>query len=103
VNDTAWWRSEAFGASCTFEPADGPQESRFPEVGLNIHVVWPGQSNCMYHGESTQEDFLVPPVSEVAQKHGSGVEVETTRSAEAYARFPRWERGRPPEAGLPWQ
>src|SRR5438105_11401930 len=59
VADTAWWRSDVFGAGCTFEPAEAPREQRFPELGINIHVVWPGQPNCMYHGESTQEDFLV--------------------------------------------
>jgi uncharacterized cupin superfamily protein len=31
----------------------------FTDLGINIHVVWPGQPNCMYHGESQQEDFLV--------------------------------------------
>ena len=34
-------------------------KARFKEYGINIHVVWPGQSNCMYHGEDAQEDFLV--------------------------------------------
>jgi uncharacterized cupin superfamily protein len=59
VADTAWWQSDAFGASCPFEAAGGPEEHRFPEYGINIHVVWPGQANCMYHGEEAQEDFLV--------------------------------------------
>ncbi len=117
-----------------------------------------GQSNCMYHGEATQEDFLILageclllvegeerplkawdfvhcpawtehvfvgagsgpcailmigsrvkedaiiyPVSEVAQKHGAGVEQETTEPREAYARFPQWERAPLENAGLPWQ
>ncbi len=31
---------------------------------------------------------LVYPVSEVAQKHGAGVETETTKPGEAYADFP---------------
>jgi uncharacterized cupin superfamily protein len=41
--------------------------------------------------------------SEVALRHGAGVEVETTKSAEAYARFPKWRPG-PPSSwdGLPW-
>jgi hypothetical protein len=54
-------------------------------------------------GSRSSDDGVRYPVSELAQKHGAGVEVETTRPAEAYARFPRWERGWPPEAGLPWQ
>ena len=49
-----WWRGETFGASCYFEG-----ESEFPEVGLRIKVLWPGQPNGMYHRESVQEDFLV--------------------------------------------
>ena len=154
MNDACWWRNEAFGAECQFEA----MESRFKELGLNIHVVWPGQPNCMYHGESTQEDFLILagecvlviegeerllrawdfvhcpawtehvfvgagsgpcailmvgarasedgiryPVSDVALKHGAGVEVETPEPREAYARFPRWERAPLEDAGLPWQ
>ena len=43
------------------------------------------------------------PVSDVAQKHGAGVEEETTNPPEAYARFPKWERARVSDAGLPWE
>jgi uncharacterized cupin superfamily protein len=41
--------------------------------------------------------------SEVAIRHGAGVEEETTSSAEAYAPFPKWKPG-PPKSwdGLPW-
>ena len=34
-------------------------EARFPQVGVNIGVLAPGQPACMYHGENEQEDFLV--------------------------------------------
>ena len=54
AREARWWRSEAFGASCDFEG-----EPRLAELGVNVHVLMPGQPNCMYHGESTQEDFLV--------------------------------------------
>ena len=41
--------------------------------------------------------------SELALRHGGGVEVETSVSREAYARFPRWIPGPPGSwAGLPW-
>jgi uncharacterized cupin superfamily protein len=41
--------------------------------------------------------------SEVALRHGAGVEDDTTSSAEAYAPFPRWRLGPPASwAGLPW-
>ena len=31
----------------------------FPEVGINIRILQPGQSNAYYHCENAQEDFLV--------------------------------------------
>jgi len=51
---TPWWQSDYFGASTSHE---GKLE--FPEYGMNIHVLWPGQPNGLYHRESVQEDFLV--------------------------------------------
>jgi uncharacterized cupin superfamily protein len=61
VTDTSWWRSDVFGASSPLEGLDDENapEARFKEYGINIHVVWPGQPNCMYHREAAQEDFLV--------------------------------------------
>jgi uncharacterized cupin superfamily protein len=49
------------------------------------------------------EKGIVYTVSEVALRHGAGVETETTSPPEAYAPFPKWRLG-PPEsfAGLPW-
>jgi uncharacterized cupin superfamily protein len=55
ARDARWWRHEAFGAAVTFEGDD----VRFPDFGINIQVLEPGQPNCMYHGENAQEDFLV--------------------------------------------
>ena len=46
---------------------------------------------------------VVYPCSDLALRHGVGVEAETTVSAEAYASFPKWQPGRPASwAGLPW-
>ena len=50
-----WWRHENFGSVVTFEGDD----AEFRDLGINIHVLAPGQPNCMYHGENAQEDFLV--------------------------------------------
>ena len=36
-----------------------PQEQRFRDVGVNVHVVWPGEPNALYHSEGAQEGFLV--------------------------------------------
>lgn len=53
--DALWIRNERGGEWCIFEP----RAARFPEVGVNIHVLQPGQPNAAYHSESAQEDFLV--------------------------------------------
>jgi uncharacterized cupin superfamily protein len=143
ARETRWWHHDTFGSSVTFEG-----EVPFPDFGINVQVLEPGEPNCMYHGENAQEDFLVLtgeclllvegeerplkqwdfvhcppwtehvfvgagdgpcailmvgarpkpdellyPVSEVARKHGAGVEQETTSGREAYAAFPRSDEG----------
>jgi uncharacterized cupin superfamily protein len=148
--DAPWWHFPGFGASCSFEG-----EPEFPEYGINVQVLWPGEPNGMYHQESVQEDFLVVAgeclvliegeerrlkawdfvhcpagtehifigagsgpcvivmagsraehtilyrVSELALKHGAGVEVETAVPAEAYARYPKGGPGPAPGGVLP--
>ena len=39
----------------TFEPEAGT----WPDTGVNVQVMQPGQPNCRYHAEPVQEDFLV--------------------------------------------
>ncbi len=34
-------------------------EERFPQIGVNLAVLQPGQPSSMYHREDAQEDFLV--------------------------------------------
>jgi uncharacterized cupin superfamily protein len=36
-----------------------PEGTRWPDIGVNIQVLEPGQPNCRYHSEPVQEDFLV--------------------------------------------
>ena len=150
AKDAPWWTSEYFGASTSFEGDAG-----FPEYGMNMHVLRPGQPNGLYHRESVQEDFLVVsgecvvliegeeralnawdfvhcpagtdhifvgtgdrpcvivmvgsrapgtivyPVSDLAQKHGAGVEEETGVPKEAYASFDRGGVGPMPDGTLP--
>ncbi len=43
------------GPWAAFENPEAP----FPDFGINIHVLQPGQPNSKYHSESVQEDFLV--------------------------------------------
>ena len=35
------------------------KEARFPQLGINLNVLEPGQPMCLYHRENAQEDFLV--------------------------------------------
>ena len=54
AREARWWYHDTFGSAVTFEG-----ESRFPDFGINIQVLQPGEPNCMYHGENAQEGFLV--------------------------------------------
>lgn len=38
-----------------FEPEDAP----WPDTGVNVQIMQPGQPNGRYHSEPVQEDFLV--------------------------------------------
>jgi uncharacterized cupin superfamily protein len=154
--DAAWWRHRGvFGLGCPFGSRD---PALFPELGISLRVLQPGEPNCRYHAESTQEDFLVLqgeclllvegqerplrawdfvhcpggtghvfvgagsgpcvvlmvgarrpddeivyPVSDLALKHGAGVETEADDPREAYADLPAPRRERLPELGLLWQ
>ena len=55
VGEASWFDHDLFGASCEFESSKAP----FSELGIRICVLQPGQPNGLYHGEETQEDFLV--------------------------------------------
>jgi len=154
VRDAAWLTRQGFGSGTRFEGKD----AEFSELGINIRVLEPGDTNARYHHETTQEDFLVLagtclvliegeerelhawdfvhcppgtehvfvgsgaepcivlmagsrrddvtytyPVSDVARRHGAGVETETDSPAEAYAGAAPWELARPASWDkLPW-
>ena len=141
AKEARWFEHEKFGSGTIFEG-----EPAFPELGINIGVLEPGQPACLYHRENAQENFLVLwgecllvvegeerrlqawdfvhcppgtdhgfvgagngpcvifmtggrgeskeilyPYSELAIRHGAGVETETTSPSEAYAPFPKWK------------
>jgi uncharacterized cupin superfamily protein len=144
AREAQWHDAGAFGLYCAFE-----DDARFEQVGINLNVLYPGQSNGLYHREAAQEDFLVLagecllliegnerllrawdfvhspagtnhilvgagagpcvfigvgarpsgsvvyPLSDVARRHGVGVEREATSPDEAYAPFPTSPRGTP--------
>lgn len=48
-------RSPRVGHYTAIEPPDAP----FEDLGINVHLLQPGQSGGLYHAEGAQEDFLV--------------------------------------------
>lgn len=66
--------------------------------------VGAGDGPCLIFmtGARTREHAIVYPRSDLALKHGAGVEQETTSPAEAYAPYPKWEPGKPDFTGMPW-
>ncbi|MGI8571038.1 MAG: cupin domain-containing protein [Solirubrobacteraceae bacterium] len=36
-----------------------PDGVQWPDTGVNVQIMEPGQPNCRYHSEPVQEDFLV--------------------------------------------
>jgi uncharacterized cupin superfamily protein len=66
--------------------------------------VGTGDGQCLIFmtGCRTGQKSIVYPRSELALRHGVGVEVETTKPSEAYAPFPKWQPGKPDFTGMPW-
>ena len=50
----AHWLGGDLGCYTRFEG-----DARFPQIGINISVLQPGEPASMYHRENEQEDFLV--------------------------------------------
>ena len=60
VRNAAWLTSEngekqPSGSECAFES----QKFEFPQLGIRLHVLEPGEPNGLYHAENQQEAFLV--------------------------------------------
>jgi uncharacterized cupin superfamily protein len=49
-----WHERQGRGFRCSFEG-----ESEFPQLGISVYVLAPGEPIGMYHWEAGQEDFLV--------------------------------------------
>jgi quercetin dioxygenase-like cupin family protein len=58
VGDAEWFSSETRGAACWFANEYGEAPIEFPQLGINVTVLEPGQSG-VYHAEANQEAFLV--------------------------------------------
>jgi uncharacterized cupin superfamily protein len=54
AKDARWYHAEGRPALGHLE-GDAP----FPQFGIHLIVLWPGQPMAMYHWEADQEDFLV--------------------------------------------
>jgi uncharacterized cupin superfamily protein len=54
ARDARWHHHEGRGARVMFEG-----EKPFPQVGISLFVLAPGEPMGMYHWEADQEDFLV--------------------------------------------
>lgn len=54
ARETRWSTWDGLGLYCNFEG-----KRRFPQLGVNINVLQPGESLGKYHLEQAQEDFLV--------------------------------------------
>ncbi len=54
ARDSRWRDTGPLGFYCDFEG-----KKRFPDFGINLNVLKPGQSLAIYHRENAQEGFLV--------------------------------------------
>jgi uncharacterized cupin superfamily protein len=54
ARDARWREKGPRGATCDFEAG-----TDFPQIGINLFVLGPGQPMSMYHWEADQEDFFV--------------------------------------------
>jgi uncharacterized cupin superfamily protein len=55
AREARWAASDDLGWYCGWESPD----HRFPELGVNLNVLEPGQPMAMYHHEPFQEGFLL--------------------------------------------
>jgi uridine kinase/uncharacterized cupin superfamily protein len=54
ARDACWLQGDGVSASCELEGAE-----EFPQVGIFLRVLRPGEPIALYHWEADQEDFLV--------------------------------------------
>jgi uncharacterized cupin superfamily protein len=54
AREAQWFHGPGRGARTTFE-----EDVDFPQVGISLFVLGPGEPIGMYHWEADQEDFLV--------------------------------------------
>ena len=57
AREASWSDRPGRGARSKFEGFES--DAKFPQLGINIQVIGPGEPMAMYHWEADQEDFLV--------------------------------------------
>jgi len=75
-------------------------------AGTKHVILGAGETGCVVvsvgaRDRSTGPDWGAYTIDEAAQRHGAGVEQETTEPEQAYARFPKRERTRYRDGWLP--
>lgn len=55
ARDARWFETDGGGFYASFES----ENARFPELGIGVGILRPGEPSALYHGEDAQEDFLV--------------------------------------------
>jgi uncharacterized cupin superfamily protein len=74
-------------------------------AGTEHVFVGAGDGRCviLMAGARREDEQLLYPASELAARYGASAEEETSDPKQAYARFERSQRGRPPYWDrLPW-
>ncbi|HET6509372.1 MAG TPA: cupin domain-containing protein [Baekduia sp.] len=84
ATEKPWEAAPGWGRSVAFDTRDAP----FPDYGINIHVLEPGERSTMYHGEAAQEGFLVLSGSPTLIVEGE----ERVLKAWDYVHCPAWTR-----------
>jgi uncharacterized cupin superfamily protein len=56
AREARWYHGPGRPALCVFEDKVGGD---FPQLGVNLNVLEPGEPMAMYHWEADQEDFFV--------------------------------------------
>ena len=70
---------------------------------MNISVLEPGQAGLYHTGARSVDPGVRSPASELASRHGAGVEEAASDWRQAYANAEPAERRRPPSWDrLPW-
>lgn len=58
--EARWFDRPGRGKALLFTGvSEADVETLFPQLGVNLRVLWPGEPNAMYHWETEQEAFLV--------------------------------------------